>query len=71
MGLHEALAEKLIIKRSRAMQCLARYTCEGTEQDIKDCLAMCKRYGVSKEQIATAIEHGKNVKAGIDYPNWK
>jgi len=69
--LHEALQCKLEIHKSRAMNTLAKAYASGTEQDKADALAYCKRYGVSKKQIEMAIEHGNNVKAGIDFPNWE
>jgi hypothetical protein len=34
-------------------------------------LQLCKRYGANRLQISTAQQHGRNVAAGIDYPNWK
>ena len=69
--LEQALQAKLEIHKARAMNALAKAVSIGTDADIREAKAYCKRYAVSKEQIEMAIEHGNNVKAGIDYPNWE
>lgn len=34
-------------------------------------VVLCSVNGANSLQVETAIEHGENVAAGVDYPNWK
>lgn len=55
----------------RAMNVLAYATSKGKHIMVKIAMSLCQRYGASEEQIETAVEHGQNVAAGVDYPNWR
>lgn len=56
---------------ARSLNILAYATSKGHDGMRVIALALCQRYGASAEQIETAEEHGRNVAAGVDYPNWK